>query len=427
MHSLIDCPVVFSHETIGAVPEKIIGAMCDGDVALLENLRYSPEEEANSPQFAQSLAKLGDLYVNDAFGAAHRAHASTAGITKFMPQSAMGFLMEKELKYLHEELDRPAKPFVVIMGGAKVSDKIGVLKALMETLTAEKQEKLPKLLDEMAQVILFLNRMKESNQVAKRQWLQKLWLQAFRVSVSGNEKINSSKLIVHLLKENVQSSELVKDLAGKFLSADRLTASILKQVKNGEVKLEKMTQSKEASLITETSFQNKSHLEEGIYVLHAGVVLLHPFLHIFFKGLGLVKENVFVNESAHQKALFLLHYMATGLRVANEHELVIEKILCAWPLEKPVGLSVPIKAEDLKEADNLLTEVIRQWKILKKTSFAGLREGFLQRSGKLYARNDNLRLQVETSAVDVLLDELPWNLALIKLPWMNDILRVEWR
>jgi phosphoglycerate kinase len=132
LHSLIDCPVAFSHDTIGEVPERIIGAMCDGDVALLENLRYQPEEEANSPEFAQALAKLGDLYVNDAFGAAHRAHASTAGITKFMKQSAMGFLMEKELKYLHEELDRPAKPFVVIMGGAKVSDKIGVLKALME-------------------------------------------------------------------------------------------------------------------------------------------------------------------------------------------------------------------------------------------------------------------------------------------------------
>ena len=132
LHSLINCPVVFSHDTIGEVPEQIIAAMCDGDVALLENLRYQSEEEANSPEFAQALARLGDLYVNDAFGAAHRAHASTAGITKFVKQSAMGFLMEKELKYLHEELDRPAKPFVVIMGGAKVSDKIGVLKALME-------------------------------------------------------------------------------------------------------------------------------------------------------------------------------------------------------------------------------------------------------------------------------------------------------
>jgi phosphoglycerate kinase len=132
LHTLIDRPVVFSHDTIGDVPKKIVNAMQDGDVALLENLRFQPGEEANDPKFAHALADLGDIYVNDAFGAAHRAHASTAGIAMFMNIRAMGFLMEKELKYLHEELDKPAKPFLVIMGGAKVSDKIGVLKALMQ-------------------------------------------------------------------------------------------------------------------------------------------------------------------------------------------------------------------------------------------------------------------------------------------------------
>ncbi len=131
LHTLINHPVIFSHDTIGKIPEEIIAHMKEGDVALLENVRFQPEEEANDPEFAEALAKLGDLYVNDAFGAAHRAHASTAGITKFISKAAMGFLMEKELRYLHEELDRPGKPFVVIMGGAKVSDKIGVLKALM--------------------------------------------------------------------------------------------------------------------------------------------------------------------------------------------------------------------------------------------------------------------------------------------------------
>jgi phosphoglycerate kinase len=132
LHSLINHPVIFSHDIIGSVPEKIIAHMEPGDVALLENLRFHPGEEANDPKFAEALAKLGDVYVNDAFGAAHRAHASTAGITKFISKSAMGFLMEKELKYLHQELDNPARPFLVIMGGAKVSDKIGVLKALMK-------------------------------------------------------------------------------------------------------------------------------------------------------------------------------------------------------------------------------------------------------------------------------------------------------
>src|SRR5438874_13104599 len=136
LHTLIHQPVIFSHDTIGEVPEKIIAAMEEGDVAMLENLRFQAEEEANDPGFSQALAKFGDVYVNDAFGAAHRAHASTVGLTKFIEKRAIGFLMEKELKYLHEELDKPAKPFLVIMGGAKVSDKIGVLKALIQKADA---------------------------------------------------------------------------------------------------------------------------------------------------------------------------------------------------------------------------------------------------------------------------------------------------
>ncbi|HET9419277.1 MAG TPA: phosphoglycerate kinase [Chthoniobacterales bacterium] len=136
LHNLIKHPVAFAHETIGKIPEEIIADMKQGDVMLLENLRFQPEEEANDARFAEALAKFGDLYVNDAFGAAHRAHASTVGVTKFISPSAMGLLMEKELKYLHEELDKPAKPFVVIIGGAKVSDKIGVLEALIEKADA---------------------------------------------------------------------------------------------------------------------------------------------------------------------------------------------------------------------------------------------------------------------------------------------------
>jgi phosphoglycerate kinase len=132
LHNLIGQPVLFSTECIGDIPKGIVGSMKDGDVALLENLRFHAEEEANDPEFAKSLAELADVYVNDAFGTAHRAHASTEGITKFAPKSAMGFLLAKELKYLDEELANPGRPFVVILGGAKVSTKITVIKSLME-------------------------------------------------------------------------------------------------------------------------------------------------------------------------------------------------------------------------------------------------------------------------------------------------------
>ncbi len=132
LHSLLGQSVAFSHDTIGEVPEKIIAHMKNGDVALLENVRFQAEEEANDPAFAQALAKLCDVYVNDAFGSAHRAHASTEGVAHHVGAAVSGLLMEKELQYLHDELEVPARPFVVILGGAKVNDKIAVIDRLLE-------------------------------------------------------------------------------------------------------------------------------------------------------------------------------------------------------------------------------------------------------------------------------------------------------
>lgn len=132
LSSLIGAPVGFSAESVGEVPAGLISRMHNGDVLLLENVRFHAGEEGNDEAYAKALAALGDVYVNDAFGAAHRAHASTAGIAQHISQAAMGLLMEKELQYLQGELKDPARPFVVILGGSKVSDKIGVIKALME-------------------------------------------------------------------------------------------------------------------------------------------------------------------------------------------------------------------------------------------------------------------------------------------------------
>ena len=129
---LLGTAVQFSPETIGESVEYRVNSLAAGDVLLLENVRFHHEEEANDTLFSQALARLGDVYVNDAFGAAHRAHASTTGVAEYMTEAAAGLLMEKELKYLQEELANPERPFVVILGGSKASDKIGVIKALME-------------------------------------------------------------------------------------------------------------------------------------------------------------------------------------------------------------------------------------------------------------------------------------------------------
>jgi phosphoglycerate kinase len=132
LHSLINHPVVFSHDLTGVVPEKIISHLRDGDVALLENVRFDAREEANDPAFARELAKFGDIFVNDAFGSAHRAHASTEGVARLLPEAVAGLLMKKELAFLDDELKNPARPFIVILGGAKVSDKIGVIDKLLD-------------------------------------------------------------------------------------------------------------------------------------------------------------------------------------------------------------------------------------------------------------------------------------------------------
>ncbi len=128
--------VAFAPDCVGEVATELARKLEDGKVLLLENLRYHAEEEANDPGFSKKLAALCDVYVNDAFGSAHRGHASTEGITHFVKEKAAGLLMEKELKYMGEALEAPRKPFVAIIGGAKVSDKIKVIDNLLDKVDA---------------------------------------------------------------------------------------------------------------------------------------------------------------------------------------------------------------------------------------------------------------------------------------------------
>ncbi|MDI6783376.1 MAG: phosphoglycerate kinase [bacterium] len=131
LSELLGKPVLKLDDCIGPQVESAVNAMKDGEVALLENLRFYAEEEKNDPGFAQKLAKLGEVYVNDAFGSAHRAHASTEGVAKYLQPAVAGFLMKKEIDYLGKALENPARPFIAILGGAKVSSKIGVVKNLL--------------------------------------------------------------------------------------------------------------------------------------------------------------------------------------------------------------------------------------------------------------------------------------------------------
>ncbi len=130
LSGLLGAPVAFATDCVGEPAESVVAALTDGSVALLENLRFHPEEEANDPAFARMLAGLAEVYVNDAFGTAHRAHASTEGVTHYLPAYA-GFLMRKEIEYLSGALEDPKRPFVAVLGGAKVKSKIPVIQQLL--------------------------------------------------------------------------------------------------------------------------------------------------------------------------------------------------------------------------------------------------------------------------------------------------------
>lgn len=132
LQELLGQPVTFAEDCIGPEAANLVGRMQPGEVLLLENLRFHSEEEKNDPAFAEKLASLADIYVNDAFGSAHRAHASTEGVTKFFHQAVAGILMEKELNFLHGAIAEPKRPFAAILGGAKISGKIDVVQALLE-------------------------------------------------------------------------------------------------------------------------------------------------------------------------------------------------------------------------------------------------------------------------------------------------------
>jgi phosphoglycerate kinase len=131
LSEILGKPVAALNDCIGPEVENAVAGMKEGDIIMLENLRFHPEEEANDPGFARSLAQLADIYVDDAFGASHRAHASVTGVASHLPAVA-GFLMEKELNFVGSLLENPALPFVAVMGGAKVSDKLGVIRNILD-------------------------------------------------------------------------------------------------------------------------------------------------------------------------------------------------------------------------------------------------------------------------------------------------------
>ena len=187
---------------------------------------------------------------------------------------------------------------------------------------------------------------------------------------------------------------------------------------------------REALAAEEAEKLHISDAEEGYlyYVQSAGVILFHPFLQRFFQKLGLCKEGAFIDESSRQRAVCLVHHLATGEVHTPEYQLVLPKFLCGMPLNAPIDHFIEIEATERTESENLIRAAVDHWEALGKASPDWLREMFLQRDGKLEKRETGWSLSVERKAQDILLDRLPqgWGLGIVKLPWMDELLRVNW-
>ncbi len=208
---LMDKDVKFAPDCIGEQVKAIVNSLVNGDVLLLENLRFHPEEEKNDPAFAKQLAELGDVYANDAFGSAHRAHASTEGVTKFIKVCAAGYLMQKELDYLGEAISNPVRPFTAILGGSKISGKIDVIENLLP--------KVDNLLIGGGMAYTFYKAMGYE--------IGASLLEAEKVELAKEMlvKFKTSKAKVILPKDNVVTSEFKNESPSSIVDADKIPAN----------------------------------------------------------------------------------------------------------------------------------------------------------------------------------------------------------
>jgi hypothetical protein len=179
----------------------------------------------------------------------------------------------------------------------------------------------------------------------------------------------------------------------------------------------------ESMLNSETA---QPEIKESIYVLNAGLCLLAPWLRKFFNITGICISDDFKDDISRQHAIFLLHFVATGETDATEEKLIFPKILCGWPIHMPCINAFEITETEKQEANDLLESVIINWPVLKSTSANGLRESFIQRSGKLTISDDHFLLLPEQRGIDVLIDHIAWGFRNILLPWMDRRLVVEW-
>lgn len=236
-------------------------------------------------------------------------------------------------------------------------------------------------------------------------------------------------------KEESEKGELSDaELSGAPGSEDRSTRPDPEsQKKRSPEHVESPLQSKEEQFgdVPESNVKKDrqpDHLKEleEYYLRNAGIILCWPYLSRLFTNLGYLEDQAFKEPRYQQRAVHLLGYIGSGKDQCEEHELVLSKFLCAWPLQIPIIKELELTDEEMDSAEKILDSLISHWSVLKNTSVEGLRESFFQRDGKLFKEDEQWRLIVEQESYDMLLDHLPFSISMIKLPWMEAVLKVDW-
>ena len=306
---------------------------------------------------------------------------------------------------------------------------------LVEILTAQEQRSLAPAIRELRLVfdVLYQNKMPGKIKESNTEKPAKIWTGILQLAASKAEKPDTLQLAQQLLQDAVNKQQptttQLDSIKKELRLLETVVAEITKKIKPEKTALTVPGNTNTASETELPVFTSVAGAfpEEGLFVQNAGLVLLHPFLRFLFKNTGLIEAGLFISREKQEKAIMLMHWLATGNTEAEEWLLAVPKILCSWPLDEPLEFDFSLTEQEKTEANDLLIATIAQWTILKNTSPDGLRKGFLQRNGKVVLQNENIYFQVEKSAIDILLDHLPWNLSIIKLPWVKNLLRVEWR
>lgn len=234
------------------------------------------------------------------------------------------------------------------------------------------------------------------------------------------EWIISENSTLHLTKihsATKDSGRLAKKTKQELTNKQKISAKLIIKDKQ-----------KIPSSLSQKTNQNRKWVNSGedFYIDNAGIILLWPFLARYFATLNLIKKKAFIDENAQEKAVHLLHYLATGSTESDEHVLLLSKLLCGWPLHQPLLPSFNAGKQEKQESDELILSAISHWTALKNTSKEGLRQTFLQREGRLTEKDHGWELFINRTGFDVLLDQLPWGISTIHLPWMKKTVFVEW-